>query len=130
MTSPADWHILVVEDEPDGQEVIAEILKHFNMSTDQAMSAEEALSLLGNNTYTGIIIDLALPRMDGIELVQKIRQQLKLDLPCVAITAFHSSKVKQQALEAGCDSYFAKPFDHTSFIRELDRLISHHENSS
>jgi CheY-like chemotaxis protein len=126
--NPTEWHILVVEDEPDGQEFIAEILKIFNMSTEQAMNAEEALTLLKDKEYTSVIIDLALPGMDGIQLVQQIRQTLRSNLPCIAITAFHSSKVKQQALAAGFDAYFAKPFDHTNFIRELDRLISEHNS--
>lgn len=120
-----NWHILVVEDEADGQEVVAELLSHFHISSDAAPTAEEALNLLANKAYTAAIIDLALPGMDGWELLQAIRGNPKLaNLPCIAITAYHTSVVRQQAIEAGFDAYFPKPLDDTSFVREVSRVIT------
>lgn len=119
------WHVLIVEDEVDGQEVVREILGYFNISADVAATAEDALHLLAEHHYTAAIIDLGLPVMDGIELVSTIRSQSNQpQMPCVAITAFHSSQLKQEALGAGFDAYFAKPLDDTSFMRELDRIIT------
>src|SRR5258706_3997357 len=100
--------VLVVEDEPDGQEVIAQLLKHFLMETDQVASAEEALQLLTEHAYSGAVIDLALPGMDGWELLKLIRSTPHTThLPCVAITAFHTSTVRQQALVSGFNAYFS-----------------------
>ncbi|RMG79518.1 MAG: response regulator [Chloroflexi bacterium] len=125
MSAINQWHILVVEDEPDGREVIAAILGYYNVTVDVASHAEEALKLLAENQYTAAVIDLALPGMDGIRLINEIRNNpTTAHLPCVAITAFHSSQVRREALQAGFDGYFPKPLDDTSFVRGLDSVIT------
>ncbi|HEX2908243.1 MAG TPA: response regulator [Phototrophicaceae bacterium] len=116
---------LIVEDEPDGQDVVKRLLACFKVAADAAGNAEEALTLLALHQYDAAIIDLGLPGMDGMELLQAIRQNpTTANLPCVAITAYHTSVVKQSALHAGFDAYFAKPIEDTSFIRELDRIVA------
>lgn len=119
-----EWRILVVEDEYDGQQVISKILKYMRIESDIAASAEDALLMLGKQTYTAMIIDLALPGMDGIQLFKQIRASSgTASLPCIMVTAYHSSQVKHAAIEAGFDAYFAKPIDDTLFIRELEHLL-------
>jgi CheY-like chemotaxis protein len=113
-----------VEDEPDGQMVVGGILNYFNITVDAVGNAEDALAALNSKNYTGAVIDLALPGMDGMMLLKEIRNSATLSsMPCVAITAFHTSAVKQQAIDAGFDAYFPKPIDDTTFIRELSRVI-------
>ena len=125
MSEGNDWNILVVEDEPDGQAVVSGILRNFNIATEAVGSAEEALHRLAEQSYTGVVIDLALPGMDGMDLLEAIRNNPDIStLPCVAITAFHSSKVKKQALEAGFDAYLSKPLDRTMFVEALNRAVS------
>jgi CheY-like chemotaxis protein len=125
MTNLSKWHVLVVEDEPDGQDVVAQILELYKISTDAVETAEDALARLEQTEYTAAIIDLNLPAMDGIELVRQIRAHTVLSaLPCIAITAYHTSAVKQQALASGFDAYFAKPLDDTAFARELERVVT------
>jgi CheY-like chemotaxis protein len=119
-----DWKILVVEDEYDGQQVVSKILKYMGIQSEVAGTAEDALALIANNTYTAAIIDLALPGMDGLELMSHIRAtESAADMPCVIMTAYHSSQVKKQAIDAGANAYFPKPIDDTTFIRELERLL-------
>src|SRR5579859_1289304 len=116
----SDMRILVVEDEPDGQEVFAEVLTNSNMTADLALTAEEALTYLAQNDYSGVVIDLALPGMDGWGLLKVIRNNpVTAQLPCIAVTAYHTSKVKQQAIQSGFDGYFAKPFNPVDFIQIL-----------
>ena len=125
MSNMRDWKILVVEDEPDGQEVIAGMLKYFSVSTERAMTAEQALEFLSENTYTAAIIDIALPGMDGMELIKIIRNEDSYaEMPCIAVTAFHNSQVKHECLLAGFNVYFPKPIDDTNFLRALDRLLA------
>lgn len=123
--SKSDWRVLVVEDEPDGQLVVSGILNYFSVAVDAVGSAEEAINALAEIPYTACVIDLHLPGMDGLTLIQQIRRNAETsNLPCVAITAYHTSTVRAQAIDAGFDAYFAKPFDDTSFIRELERLVT------
>jgi CheY-like chemotaxis protein len=121
----SNWNILIVEDEPDGQLVVSGILDYFNVHTTTVASAEDAFHALREGSFSAAVIDLNLPGMDGMSLVRQIRATQGMnDLPCVAITAYHTSTVKAQAIDAGFDGYFAKPFDDTAFIRELERLLS------
>ena len=117
--------ILIVEDEPDGQELVAALLSDFDIAIDAAATAEEAIDLLSEHDYTGVIIDIMLPGMDGWELLKAIRNEPRLaELPCVAITALHSSAVRQHASQAGFDAYFPKPLDDVTFAQELSAVIA------
>ena len=116
--------ILIVEDEPDGQELVARMLSQVNVPVDVAGTAEEALEFLETNSYGAVVIDLALPGMDGFELLGRIRRDADLTgLTCVAMTAFHTPELKRQAIQDGFDAYFAKPLDRARFLGALDEII-------
>jgi hypothetical protein len=86
--------ILVVEDDPDGQALVAHVLQYLNLPIDVAGDAEQAMDFLlqDNATYRAVIVDLALPGRDGWELLADIQKTAKTSkLPCVAVTAFHTS---------------------------------------
>jgi two-component system CheB/CheR fusion protein len=116
--------ILIVEDEPDGQELVARMLSQVNVPVDVAGTAEDALDLLEVNKYGAVVIDLALPGMDGFQLLGRIRADNDLmNLTCIAMTAFHTPELKRQAIQDGFDAYFAKPLDRTRFLGALDEII-------
>jgi DNA-binding NtrC family response regulator len=117
-----DWHLLVIEDDPDGREVVGRILRHHKITMDTANTAEDALELLKENNYTAAIVDLSLPGMDGWTLLKHVQRQ-SLSMPCIAITAYHSAEVAVEAITAGFHAYFPKPLEPTSFVRELTTLI-------
>ena len=125
MVDEQDLYILVVEDEPDGQEVITGILSYHAIRSNIVGSAEEALSSLKDNQYDGAIIDLFLPGMDGLRLLKEIRYNPDtLSLPCVAITAYHTSAVRQEAIKSGFDDYFPKPLDERKFATTVTKLLT------
>lgn len=120
----SDWIVLAVEDEPDGQEVVIGLLAHFGVQVDVVSSAEEALHFLSERSYHAVILDLALPGMDGLTLLNTIRSnEFTSAIPCLVITAYYSSLVKKQAFEAGCDAYLTKPLQENDLYRELSRLL-------
>lgn len=122
----ADRRILVVEDDPDGQEMVTTMLRHMKFDVDTADDGEEAAKILFNTNaaYQAIIIDLALPGKDGWELLSEILDNPRTSsLPCIAVTAFHNSKLREEALRAGFTAYFPKPIDGTQLGREIERLI-------
>jgi len=121
-----DWRVLVIEDDPDGQEVVSTILEHLNIRADVASNAAEAEQLLfsSGNTYNAVVIDLALPDKDGWEVLVEITSNTATaNVPCIAVTAYHTSKLREQAIEAGFTAYFAKPIDSTAFARRLESLL-------
>lgn len=118
--------ILVVEDDPDGQEVVTVMLEHLGMPVDVAGTAMEAEALLfvAERPYNAIIIDLALPDKDGWELLGLIQAYEKTTtIPCVAVTAFHTSKLREQAMQAGFVAYFSKPINPVAFAQRLLELL-------
>lgn len=120
----SEHRVLVVEDDRYGSEVVMRMLKHREIDADIASTAEQALTLLGQNSYSLVITDLALPKMDGWGLLKTIRENPKYEaLPVVAITAFHDAKVAREALEAGFKAYFSKPL-YVTFVDEIDRILS------
>ena len=122
----ANRRILVVEDDPDGQEMIATVLQHMNFTVDTADDGEYASEILfeHSQSFDAVIIDLSLPRKDGWELLEEVLDSHHTSrIPCIAVTAFHSSKLREEALSAGFTAYFSKPIDSTQLGRELDRII-------
>ncbi|MBZ0286699.1 MAG: response regulator [Anaerolineae bacterium] len=121
-----DKTILVVEDDPDGQEMIATMLQHLQYQVDAADNAEEAAQILSNSGggYSAIIIDLALPGKDGWELLADILDNPSTNtIPCIAVTAHHTSKLREDTIRAGFTAYFPKPIDATALGRQLASLI-------
>jgi CheY-like chemotaxis protein len=116
--------ILLVEDDPDGQFVMGELLASLDCSVDLAASVAEAENYIfkQHGQYDIAIIDLSLPDRSGWELLQEIQDSQAL-APCIAVTAYHSAEARQQALEAGFQAYFAQPLNVTQFTRSLDDLL-------
>ena len=116
--------ILVVEDDPDGQEVVARMLNQVKVQCEIAGTAEEALEMLQARAYSGAIIDLALPGKDGFQLLHVIRGDTNLGrLPCIAVTAYHTPELKHDALQHGFDGYFAKPLNRTLFLGAVEDIM-------
>lgn len=119
--------ILVVEDDPDGQMVVSHIVNQtLSMPVDVVSNAFEALQLLAaqSNAYKIAIIDLSMPDMDGWQLLNNIRQNPQTEkLPCVAVTAYHSSRTREEALKKGFVAYFSKPIDTATFSTELKKYM-------
>ncbi|MCU0465114.1 MAG: response regulator [Anaerolineae bacterium] len=116
--------VLVVEDDRDGQEVLARMLFRAKLPVEVTGTAEDALQVLSADDHAAVVIDLALPGMDGFALLKHIRADEALAaLPCVAITAFHTPTLKQQVMQAGFNAYFAKPLDDRRFILTLSELL-------
>ena len=125
------WSVLVVEDDPDGQEMMTTLLGHLNISTDVAGDAAEAEQFLfqSGKTYNAAIIDLALPDKDGWQILSQVLADTRTaDLLCVAVTAYHTSKLREDAILAGFKAYFSKPIDGTSFLRELEKMLYQQES--
>ncbi len=110
--------ILVVEDEEDLCEILQFNLESDGHSVDTAHSAEEALkkNLTG---YDLFLLDVMMGKMSGFNLAQKIRKELKLEIPIIFLTARNSENDLLTGFNIGADDYIAKPFS----IRELQARV-------
>lgn len=120
----SQWQVMLVEDEVDAQDVVIPILEHYGACVSTAFTAEEALTLMRAKHPTIAIIDLALPQMNGWELLEALRADPALaDIPAVAITAYHSTNVAQEAIAAGFKAFFPKPINARTFAEDLISAI-------
>lgn len=120
----SEWLVLVVEDETDSLEFVQGLLEHHGVNSIGVSSGEQALDAVQEVHPNLIVVDLALPGLNGWDLLKRFKAMPALkQVPLVAITAYHTAELAEQAIEAGFDAYFAKPLDATSFVRELEGII-------
>lgn len=121
------WQVLIVEDEYDSAQVVSKILTHHGVEVFVARDGQECLDMLGSLIPTAIVMDLAMPEKDGWSTLLEIRANPETaHIPVVAVTAYHSASVAQDAIAAGFDAYFSKPVDPNSFVESLAEVIDRH----
>ena len=123
--SLSDWYVLIVEDELDSMELVQGIFDHHGIRYVGAATGEEALNILETVHPSLLLLDLALPGINGWNLLEQIKHDQNLiTVPRVAITAYHSPEVANKAIEQGFDAYFAKPLDAVSFVHVLETIVA------
>src|SRR5262249_55749420 len=124
-TDPNAWEVIVVEDQSDLAEVVAKILRHHGITVHITANAVECLDLLATVKPTLIITDLAMPGMDGWQMLEHLRSEAATaSIPVVAITAYHSPEVADSAIRVGFDAYFPKPVEAGSFVTRLVEVFA------
>lgn len=113
--------ILVVEDEKHLRDQITLHLQQHNLSVDAVADGEEGVFMGKEYTYDLAIVDLGLPKLSGIELIQQLRQ-LGIDYPILILTARGRWQDKVEGLEAGADDYLVKPFHYEELMARLNAL--------
>ena len=106
--------ILLAEDERDLADALEAMLKHNNYSVDTVDNGQDALDYLMLDDYDGAILDVMMPKMDGVTVVQKLRENKK-SIPVLLLTAKSEIEDKVYGLDSGADDYLTKPF----VIKEL-----------
>ncbi|ARR48983.1 response regulator transcription factor [Photobacterium damselae subsp. damselae] len=102
--------VLIVDDNHNITETIADYLELEGMTIDCAYHGEAALNLVKENHYDVIIMDIMMPKLDGINAVKKLRQEQFCNTPILFLTAKDQLEDKIAAFKAGGDDYLLKPF--------------------
>jgi heavy metal response regulator len=114
--------ILVIEDEKKIADFIKRGLKEEGYAVDTARDGEEGCFLAKTNDYDLIVLDIMLPKMDGISLCRKMREE-KINAPILMLTAMGAVKDKVIGLDAGADDYLTKPFAFEEFLARIRALL-------
>jgi CheY-like chemotaxis protein len=115
-----DKAVLVVEDDPDGRELMSRILFRAKIPVELTGTAEDALQVISPEDHAVIIIDLSLPGIDGFVLLEQLRaNERTAKIPCIAVTAFHTPTLKQRVISAGFEDYLAKPLDDQRLVEKV-----------
>ena len=101
--------LLLAEDEKELSDALVAILKHNNYSVDAVYNGEDALHYLEADNYDGAILDIMMPKMDGITVLQNIRARGN-DVPVLILTAKSEVDDRVLGLDSGADDYLSKPF--------------------
>ena len=113
--------ILVVEDQDDLREVVAETLREESFAVDESPDGEEGLYKALNWDYDLIVLDVMMPVMDGWEVLEKLRKEKQT--PVLMLTALDQVRDKVKGLNHGADDYLAKPFDLAELVARVRAVI-------
>ncbi|MEZ5454985.1 MAG: response regulator transcription factor [Lysobacteraceae bacterium] len=111
--------VLLVEDNRNISEMVGEYLERKGFGVDYASNGSDGLRLATEGSYDVIVLDLMLPRMDGLEVCRRLRNEAKKSTPVLMLTARDTLDDKVRGLEVGADDYLVKPFA----IQELEARI-------
>ncbi len=118
-------HVLVVEDDPDGNELITTILERFGARVTSVATAASALEALDHEPPDMLVSDIGLPDADGMTLIRQVRQKPAFaKIPAVALTAYASRQDATKAISAGFDAHVAKPVQPSALGGVLARLLA------
>jgi two-component system, sensor histidine kinase ChiS len=118
------YHILVVDDNVINLSLIAKILELEGYQVTVARNGMEAIQSVMHDMPDLAVLDVMMPDMDGYALCRKLRQPpLNASVPIVLLTAMNSDMEKQQALEAGANDIWSKPFDMDMFREHVGELL-------
>lgn len=111
---------MVVDDEPDNLEVVAETLEYRGANVKTAANGKEALEALETYDANLILTDLSMPVMNGWEMRTRVKNHAKLSLvPILALSAHAFAGDKQRALEVGFDGYMTKPVNIATLLDDI-----------
>ncbi|MCS7276146.1 MAG: response regulator transcription factor [Dehalococcoidia bacterium] len=113
--------VLVVEDERRLAQVVRRVLEEEGHSVDLAYDGEEALSLAVDGSYDVIVLDILLPKVDGVEVCRSLRRA-RVDVPVLMLTALDSVEDRVRGLDAGADDYLPKPFAFQELLARIRAL--------
>ena len=115
----AGSRILIVDDEPNLRETLADILRDEGYQVGTAADGQTAIEMCAADPYDVLLLDFRLPDLDGIETYREIRR-LRQGIRAILISAYSGTEQKQQALDEGAVAFLSKPID----VDQLIRLIA------
>jgi CheY-like chemotaxis protein len=118
-------HVFAVDDESDARELLRTVLADQGAKVTSFASAEDALAALKTTKPTVLVCDVGMPKMDGYQLIRKLRADESRSgrIPALALTAFARAEDRKRSLIAGYQAHLAKPFDVGELILVVADLV-------
>lgn len=123
------YRALVVDDEEVVLASVERTLSREGFSVDKVLTAEDALLKLSEEAYDVVITDLMMPKLNGIELLGRIKE-MELSVPTVMVTGHPTIKTAMEALKLGAVDYIPKPFTRQELLSPVSRALSRKESNS
>ncbi len=107
--APGPQRVLVVDDNRDAADTLADLLGALGYETQVAYDARAALALAAGHPFDSAVLDIGLPEMDGYELARRLREKFSHDLRLIAVTGYGQEEERQRSRRAGFDAHLLKP---------------------
>lgn len=120
--------VLIIEDEKKLANLISKGLTESDFLTEISNDGEEGLYMATEFSYDAIILDLSLPKIDGLDILKNLRQK-QIHTPVLVLTARSEVSDKIKGLNLGADDYLTKPFDFDELLARLNSLIRRSKNN-
>lgn len=120
--------ILVVEDDKKIASFIIRGLKQAGFAVDHAANGEDGIHLALHEPYDAAVVDIMLPKLDGLSLIEELRRQ-KLNTPVIILSAKRSVDDRVKGLQTGGDDYLTKPFAFSELLARVQALIRRASNT-
>ncbi len=120
--------ILIAEDERDLNQLLASRLKEEHYSVDACFDGEEALDYIAGAEYDALILDIMMPKKDGLSVLKQLRKKNK-SVPVLLLTAKDSIEDRVKGLDAGANDYLVKPFAFEELLARIRVLLRRPEKS-
>jgi CheY-like chemotaxis protein len=118
------WLVLIVDDEPDNLEVVADTLEFYGVSIRTAANGNEGLAVLESFMPDFILLDLSMPHMNGWEMRKRVKEDVQTrHIPVIALTAHAMAGDAERAMEVGFDGYITKPVEVLSLLGNLRAIL-------
>ena len=116
--------ILVVEDNEKNMYLISFILKKNGYEVLEAWTGEEGIEIAIKEKPEGVLMDIQLPGIDGLEATRRIRKsEATGEIPIIALTSYAMTGDREKSLKAGCTGYIEKPIDPETFMDEFEKYL-------
>jgi len=128
-TNPEDWHILLVDDEPDNLAVLEMVLNYSGSTVTCMRSGQAALNALRQNSFDLALMDIRMPVMSGYDVLKAIREMPnpeQSDMVIIAITAHAMAGDRERMIEAGFDGYISKPVEVPTIMDTIREIVENH----
>ncbi|MBD3217700.1 MAG: response regulator [candidate division Zixibacteria bacterium] len=118
----AKQQILIVDDNPNMSSLLAEMLEIFEFDSQRAGNGQEAIDILGGDSFSMVITDLRMPEMSGSELLKNIKENHP-DLPVVVISGYNLAEEEDTLLSELADGFINKPFKMVDIENMLNKFF-------
>lgn len=122
--------VLIAEDEPKSFEILKRVLRRNNWIVDSALDGEQALTMFKESPYEVLLTDLNMPKMNGMELISRVRNEVTQKPLVVMFTAYKDAGIKARAQELEIDGFFTKPVDFKNLFACIFEGLKRHKKNN
>jgi signal transduction histidine kinase/DNA-binding NarL/FixJ family response regulator len=115
--------VLVIDDNELNLNLVCHLLESWGFAVEAVKSAQAALDKLTRETFDLVLVDIQMPEMDGYTLTRKIRNELQLSVPIIALTAYARANESERNFKSGLNDFISKPFKEAELYKAISKVI-------